>query len=108
MNHICKFGDPRCGKPTMFESAYSTLCPYCKKAAAIELAAKENELQGNMARQQRESRDAAYEAIGSVIADHPVATIGGLLALGLGVAIANDKKKSDEFRKDFIKKKTKK
>lgn len=107
MAHTCTFGDSRCGRPSMFVSAYETLCPYCKRKYDLELAQAENARNGELARQRRESREAANEAIGEFVSEHPVATVLGLLGMGLGVVVAKDVQKSREHHEN-VKKKLKK
>jgi len=93
--HVCKFGDRFCGR-----FGYDDLCEYCKRKADLELAAEENEMSGAKALRRRQSQDAANEAVGEFIVEHPIITLGGLLAT-IGVAIAADsgKKKKKEAEK---------
>jgi hypothetical protein len=82
MSHVCKFGDRFCGR-----FGVSSLCSYCKRSYDLELAAQENEMNGARAQQNRESREAANEALGQFVVEHPVATFGTLLGI-LGVSAA--------------------
>jgi hypothetical protein len=81
--HVCQFGDRFCGY-----FGYDDLCEYCKKKYDLELSQRDNQMDGERAMRRREANDMANEAIGEFIAEHPLATLGGLLALGLGVGIA--------------------
>lgn len=101
--HVCKYGDRFCGR-----WGFDSLCEYCKKAAKLELAAVENDIAGQRVRQERESRDLAYDALGSLVVQNPRASFGiaaGLFGLSLAVKSYQDSKKKTKEMTSFAKRK---
>lgn len=97
MRHKCKFGDMFCGS-----FGYSDLCSYCKREADLSLAVRENEISGQLSRQRRENQEEAYEALGELVVEHPVATLGvlaGIFGVAVGVSAYQDKKSKSKKRR---------
>ena len=85
--HVCKYGEFHCG-----HFGVGSLCRFCKKNYELEFLQRENEVQAQAAKNRRQSDAMFAEAVGTLVVEHPVATLGGLLgALGLGIALSNHK-----------------
>lgn len=101
--HVCKYGDTFCGR-----WGFDSLCEYCKKAAKLELAVRENDINGQRVRANRESRDMAYDALGQAVAENPGVTLGllaGAFGLSLAVKSYQDSKKKTKEMPSFAKRK---
>lgn len=101
--HVCKYGDRFCGR-----WGFDDLCDYCKKAAKLELAQRENDIAGQRALRERESREMAYDALGSFVVENPKTSFGiaaGLFGLSLAVSSFRDSKKKQRELPSFAKKK---
>jgi len=101
--HVCKYGDSFCGR-----WGFDSLCEYCKKAAKLELALRENDIAGERMRYEREGRDAAFEAVGELVSKNPGTTLGilaGVFGMSLAVKSFQDSKKKEREMPSFAKRK---